>query len=447
VKNTIPNDWDGETWQCIQIRWPESDFWIAYLRGLLTYATRGRAWDERTGNIIAAQNVGWQIVERNIDLCACEAGPAGPAGPEGPEGPAGPRGLQGETGPEGPAGPRGLQGETGPEGLRGPAGPVGPAGPTGSTGCCGYPNIPEVDDWDKVWGGCLELVTYIEASIQDWCDAIDVGQSLLELASEIIDQSQGPGPLAILLDILDGIFQTSTALIRAALTQDTIEAVACDLFCLLYDADYKALHEEALESWKEIDYNEVAEFGKWLLGQGADGLKDSVLFGRYDVGTYNPSGAWELLCPCVTPVWEEVFDFTVSQGGWVASYAGYTPIPIVTVWQSGNGYVNTAVNQLNFRDCTVRRTLTLPVGTTITRMEIRGTSVAGGNDRRVNIRKDSSGDPHPSWVNPTSPFVLAYDILYTSGPCNLHAWSNVDNTGQCRILKITLSGEGANPFI
>lgn len=63
-KLEIPDDWneaDGYTmvWFCI----PNSPTWRAIARGLVHRLTRGREWDERTGNIKATQAIGWQIWE------------------------------------------------------------------------------------------------------------------------------------------------------------------------------------------------------------------------------------------------------------------------------------------------------------------------------------------------------------------------------------------------
>lgn len=72
----IPAENDGE-WQCYQIYWPPGLDWLAILRGLITMPMRGRYWDERTGSILAAQSIAWEIFNRNIALNACETSPGG----------------------------------------------------------------------------------------------------------------------------------------------------------------------------------------------------------------------------------------------------------------------------------------------------------------------------------------------------------------------------------
>lgn len=64
----IPDDWDGETWRCWAVEWPDSVAWNAMLRGFITMPTVGRFWDERTGSVIAAQAVGIEIWNRNSPL-------------------------------------------------------------------------------------------------------------------------------------------------------------------------------------------------------------------------------------------------------------------------------------------------------------------------------------------------------------------------------------------
>lgn len=70
MKTPIPESNEGE-WQCYQIYWPPGLEWLAILRGLLTMPMRGRYWDERTGSILAVQDIAWEIFNRNIALNSC----------------------------------------------------------------------------------------------------------------------------------------------------------------------------------------------------------------------------------------------------------------------------------------------------------------------------------------------------------------------------------------
>lgn len=68
LKNPIPTDWDGESWCCWAVEWPDSILWEGLLAGLITSPMRGRYWDEKTGNVAAAQEIGKDIWVRNLPL-------------------------------------------------------------------------------------------------------------------------------------------------------------------------------------------------------------------------------------------------------------------------------------------------------------------------------------------------------------------------------------------
>lgn len=70
----IPTDWTGK-WQCYKIWWPDSQSYREILVGFITFLMAGRAWDEKTGIVRAAQAVGWQIFERNYPLVRCNGEP------------------------------------------------------------------------------------------------------------------------------------------------------------------------------------------------------------------------------------------------------------------------------------------------------------------------------------------------------------------------------------
>lgn len=66
MKLPIPQDWDGMSWCRWAICWPDSENWIAILRGFVTLPQRGWTWDERTGSIIAVQQIGREITSKNL---------------------------------------------------------------------------------------------------------------------------------------------------------------------------------------------------------------------------------------------------------------------------------------------------------------------------------------------------------------------------------------------
>jgi len=80
VRVPIPDDFTGE-WECFSVYWPKSDKWNALLMGFLSYAMRGRFWDEKTGNVKGAIDIGWQIWGRNNPLYRCSRSPECPRPP------------------------------------------------------------------------------------------------------------------------------------------------------------------------------------------------------------------------------------------------------------------------------------------------------------------------------------------------------------------------------
>lgn len=68
----VPSDWDGETWSCFEIQWPDSPAWTAILAGLITSIQRGPFWRVRTKNEVeAAKLLGRNVVFRNLPFVDC----------------------------------------------------------------------------------------------------------------------------------------------------------------------------------------------------------------------------------------------------------------------------------------------------------------------------------------------------------------------------------------
>lgn len=68
----VPTDWDGESWSCIALQWPDSEQFRALLIGLLYTLTRGRSYDRDRGTIKTGQVYGWEIFNRNYPLNSCD---------------------------------------------------------------------------------------------------------------------------------------------------------------------------------------------------------------------------------------------------------------------------------------------------------------------------------------------------------------------------------------
>lgn len=81
MKLLIPDDWINDDWLCIEVQWPNSPLWVALLNGWLSQMARGRTYDEATGSILAAMEIGKEIWRRNATLTPCCDGGATPPEP------------------------------------------------------------------------------------------------------------------------------------------------------------------------------------------------------------------------------------------------------------------------------------------------------------------------------------------------------------------------------
>jgi hypothetical protein len=77
TKLPIPNDWDDAKWHCVSIQWPDSTLWDAVLLGWLSLPKRHELWEGLPGDVLAAQEIGWDIWLKNGLLPPCA--PAVPA--------------------------------------------------------------------------------------------------------------------------------------------------------------------------------------------------------------------------------------------------------------------------------------------------------------------------------------------------------------------------------
>lgn len=70
----VPDDWDGETYKCIQITMPDSEHWRALLLGQIVEASQADFWDAETGDVdeaVAAIETAYQMTIENYPL-ECE---------------------------------------------------------------------------------------------------------------------------------------------------------------------------------------------------------------------------------------------------------------------------------------------------------------------------------------------------------------------------------------
>lgn len=71
MKVPIPQDWNGESWTCVQVQWPNSPEWVAILTGFISVPGSGRFWDGKTGIITDTQSIGEEIWDKNWPFVSC----------------------------------------------------------------------------------------------------------------------------------------------------------------------------------------------------------------------------------------------------------------------------------------------------------------------------------------------------------------------------------------
>lgn len=67
----IPQDWDGETYECYSVKWPASFEWRAVLNGLIDRGATGWTYEEKSGNVIAARDAIRATLEYNLRNEVC----------------------------------------------------------------------------------------------------------------------------------------------------------------------------------------------------------------------------------------------------------------------------------------------------------------------------------------------------------------------------------------
>lgn len=68
----IPDDWDGESWQCVRLMLPDSTQWRAAVAGAVGRLTYGRMWDERSGSIADVQTISRLIFDQFVNSGPCD---------------------------------------------------------------------------------------------------------------------------------------------------------------------------------------------------------------------------------------------------------------------------------------------------------------------------------------------------------------------------------------
>jgi len=258
-------------------------------------------------------------------------------GATGPAGPTGPTGDTGAAGADGAAGATGATGDTGATGATGPQGDTGPAGITPNEGKdTVVVDNPTENVNDNIWGGCLELANYLADRTNNAMDHIDATVNLIQAAAEIAEAVDfGVLPFDDILQGITEIQQAGLAAIRAELTPEAIEEVACDLFCLILDNNNAiggAVFMDAIARWA-VTLNE----GKIAMGVILATLGNNNGVNRYRLGTNNPDSDWDVLCTeCNGPDCSTQTNTLEGGAGPNIFFWGDPEIPAIP--HAGNGY-------------------------------------------------------------------------------------------------------------
>jgi len=217
----------------------------------------------------------------------------GAEGPQGPQGIQGVQGIQGDTGATGATGAQGAQGIQGVQGEQGETGADAQT-PTEFKDTIAIDN-PTASTYDKIWGGCLELANYLADTAETVADKIDAGANLVQAVIAVVDAIPliGSLPFQDAVQAATEISQAGTAEVRANLTPETIEGMACDLFCAVTN-NLNAIGGAVF----------ISVSASWLLkneGYIASGVVLSLMgynnaVNRYQLGINNPDSDWEVLC-------------------------------------------------------------------------------------------------------------------------------------------------------
>ena len=61
MKLVVPSDWDGQSWDCCLLFYPNSRQWLGLVVGALKHLSRPYVWDDRFGDVYQASIVGRTI--------------------------------------------------------------------------------------------------------------------------------------------------------------------------------------------------------------------------------------------------------------------------------------------------------------------------------------------------------------------------------------------------
>jgi hypothetical protein len=325
-----------------------------------------------------------------------------------------------------------------------------------------YPTADElpgaVSDLDCLWGGSLNLVNYIVSVASNLADIMDAAATAVDAVSDFIVLFPAFNRIAITtaLGAIEGGLTIGTAVLRQGFAQEAKEVIACELFCLIRNADNgNTLTLELYEQWLDIVSNHDVDDPPqlWSLGISwvADIARDIAgrhyAFKQFQLGLNNCENDWEILCnDCVESMWCYEFDFTVSDGEWIAPAGADRG-----VWSSGQGWEqsfgNDACGAYISKDF-ARRTVTK---VTMTYSLISGNLNRGGTIFLVDggIAQDTQPVPLTNGTDLTLVWEGSETIDNIQLNVNSRSSPTLENcvaSETATITKVRIEGFGLNPF-
>jgi hypothetical protein len=262
MKIPIPDDWDGETYQFVCWSWPKSTKWTALLRGLMSFYTRGRSWDETTGDVQTAQSIAKACYEAMYEMPDCE----GVICPPGPQGPPGADGLDGNV--------QNWQSE---------------------------PDYGE-DNQSLVQCGAATYTTYKLRSAWNALQLrLDQAEAMVDWLTDLLGLIPFIG--ALVDDAVDfmwkGLFGIPRDEIVAEANDFYWDTVKCELFCILLDHETALITPEILDEWRYaiMDIEEGPLCNPWVTALTLI-WNDQTWRDNTWIGAHEPIGICDYECEC-----------------------------------------------------------------------------------------------------------------------------------------------------
>lgn len=251
------------------------------------------------------------------------------------------------------------------------------------------------------------------------------------------------GPFGILIDLVLGLafvlFAAGSTAIAAAFTNTVYDQLLCIFDCnLSLDGSCTPAQLTAIENAISTD-----------IGGLVNDVMQAMLFLMGDVGLSNAgaTGSAPADCSGCSCNWCYTFDFTASDGGWVAR--GGTDAQYL----AGQGWSTVAPGGSDSVYCVIDRTFTLSTLTEISMVLDYNKGGLGGSPpvEQVILRNAGSAYTYYSNTSPPdgTPLTVGWTGSQAENDLEANVWTTNDRThgaGFCIIRSITLHGTGSNPF-